>query len=314
MPSLLERPSNASREQVPLKDSLAAQSCIVCGDVEDVLSSLPDSRSFDIIIADPPYNIGKDFGVVRDDMPLTEYVAWSHRWVDMCLARLRDGGVMYVYGFPEVLAHVAVQYPLESQRWLVWHYTNKAVPYSRFWQRSHESILCLWRPGEARPALEIDQIREPYTDTYLNNAAGKVRAATHSRFGGARGRETVYAAHANGALPRDVLKVPALAGGAGASERWFMCRDCGGEVFAPSDIGTHRGHDTLKHPTQKPFALTRRLLLSRIARAGGHVLVPFAGSGSECIVARQMGAGYLGIEIDPVWVDFAQKWMAQCID
>ncbi|HBH26146.1 MAG TPA: hypothetical protein DDX54_01930 [Rhodospirillaceae bacterium] len=312
MPSLLERRLQDRFIQPPRYSREVPDSRIICGDVLSVLAGLPDSQVFDAIIADPPYNIGKDFGAARDDMPLAEYVAWARQWVDMCLARLAEDGIMYIYGFPEVLAHVAVQYPLESQRWLVWHYTNKAVPSSRFWQRSHESILCLWHPDGPRPALEIDQIREPYTDTYLNNAAGKVRAATQSRFGGDRGRETVYTAHAGGALPRDVLKVPALAGGAGASERWFMCQDCGGEVFAPSDISAHRGHDILKHPTQKPFALTQRLLRSRIGPRGGRVLVPFAGSGSECIMAYKMGIGYLGIEIDPVWVDFARKWMEKC--
>lgn len=40
---------------------------------------------------------------------------------------------------------------------------------------SYESILCLWKTN--RPSLEIDQIREPYTEAYLK-CAGKVRAST----------------------------------------------------------------------------------------------------------------------------------------
>ena len=277
----------------------------------DALSILPKLKTgFDVIIADPPYNIGKDFGNNHDKMELPDYIEWSKSWIEHCRRLLAPHGVMYVYGFPEILAHVAVQYPPNQQRWLQWHYTNKAVPSSKFWQRSHESILCLWREDEKRPALEIDQIREPYTDRFLNGAAGKVRKETESRYA-RRGKETVYQAHENGALPRDVIKVPALAGGAGYVERWFMCHDCEGKLFPPSEINAHRHHNILKHPTQKPAELTRRLLRSRVNGKPANVLVPFAGSGSECVVAKEERVGYLGIELNPVFVDFGRQWLRE---
>ncbi len=289
---------------VPFKSGLRR------GDVLEVLSHQPIEHQFDVIIADPPYNIGKNFGNNSDKMPLDEYVQWTHRWLAQCFRLLADTGVLYVYGFPEILARIAAHYPIEEQRWLVWHYTNKAAPKSTFWQRSHESILCLWKPGYPRPVLEIDQIREPYTDGY-KGAIGKVRAGTDSRFG--RGVETIYEDH-GGALPRDVIKTPALAGGAGASERWFMCHDCNNQVFPPSELKQHRQCRIMKHPTQKPMGLTRRLILSRMNGNQGRTLVPFAGSGSECVVARQLGVEWLGIEINPVYADFAEKWMRQCTD
>ena len=293
--------------------SLKIPSKIIMGDVLEVLPHLDAAQKFDIIIADPPYNIGKDFGNNKDTMPIGEYVEWSQKWIDSCWPVLADDGVIYVYGFPEILAHVAVQYPIDNQRWLAWHYTNKAVPSSKFWQRSYESILCLWHREKPRPALEIDQIREPYTETYMT-CVGRERATTESRFGGKNGKPTTYKAHENGALPRDVIKLPALAGGAGASERWFMCHDCGNEVFPPCELKNHRTHNILKHPTQKPLELSKRLILSRINAATksdyqGRVLIPFAGSGSECVAAAELGVAYLGIEINPVFVDFANKWL-----
>ncbi len=285
------------------------KSRLVCGDVVEVLAGLSDSCKFDVVIADPPYNIGKDFGETDDNMPLADYLDWTHRWLDECFRLLASGGIIYVYGFTEILARVAAHYPIEQQRWLVWHYTNKTTPSGRFWQRSHESILCLWSLDGPRPNLEIDQIREPYTQAYMSNA-GKSRASTASRFNGNRaGKTTVYKAHEKGALPRDVLKVPALAGGAGASERWFLCRDCGDKVFPPSKINEHRGHELFKHPTQKPMQLTRRLIRSRINGDAGRALIPFAGSGSECVVARELGVDWLGIELNRFYVDFANAWM-----
>jgi site-specific DNA-methyltransferase (adenine-specific) len=281
---------------------------IMIGDALNILSCLrAEGELFDVIIADPPYNIGKDFGNNKDTMHLSDYVAWTRRWVDDCFALLAPGGLLYLYGLPEIIARISVLYPIDEQRWLVWHYTNKTVPSSKFWQRSHETILCLWKPGEERPRLEIDQIREPYTAHFLNSA-GRIRKDTPSRFG-TIGRRTIYNAHKNGALPRDVIKIPALAGGAGRSERWFVCRSCDMTLYHPADLPNHRKHDILKHPTQKPMELTRRLVLSRINGNGGRVLIPFAGSGSECVVAQELGLDFLGIEINPEYARFAREWI-----
>ena len=284
---------------------------IITGDALDIIPKLPSDMQFDVVVADPPYNIGKDFGNNRDAMPLADYVEWTRRWVGHCFDRLSDNGLIYIYGLPEILAHIAVRYPIGEQRWLVWHYTNKTVPSSSFWQRSHESILCLWRPGARRPALEVDQIREPYTDSYLK-CAGKVRRETFCRYS-SKGRRTIYNAHENGALPRDVIKAPALAGGAGRAERWFVCRTCDDTLYPPGSLGQHQGHDILKHPTQKPMEVTRRLILSRINGNGGRVLAPFAGSGSECVVAQALDVDFVGIEINPEYAEFARQWLKEDI-
>ncbi|WP_424946998.1 DNA methyltransferase [Candidatus Spongiihabitans sp.] len=283
---------------------------IITGDVLKVLKKQPFDLKFDLVIADPPYNIGKDFGNNNDKMPIVDYVDWSNKWIAECFRLLADNGLVYVYGFHEVLARIAVEYPVEEQRWLAWHYTNKAVPSSKFWQRSHEAILCLWKPGTKRPNLEIDQIRLPYTDHFLK-CAGKERKETKGRY--ARGgKKTIYNNN-GGALPRDVIDVPALAGGAGRVERWFACRDCSGEAMPPKNLPEHDGHDILKHPTQKPIELTKRLIQSRINGNQGRVLIPFAGSGSECVVAKLLGVPYLGIEINPEFAKFGRSWVRQCI-
>ncbi len=282
---------------------------IIVGDTTEVLPQLIRSKKqYDVIIADPPYNIGKDFGNNRALMPMDDYVKWAEVWIKDCLRLLTDDGLLYLYGFPEIIARISVCFPLHAQRWLVWHYTNKTVPSLKFWQRSHETILCLWKPNVSRPDLEIDPIREPYTDSFLKNAAGKERKTAPSRYGGS-GKTTIYQAHENGALPRDVIKIPALAGGAGRAERWFVCRTCDSQIYPPEYLSKHRGHDILKHPTQKPMELTRRLIRSRINRRDGKVLIPFSGSGSECIVAQSLGIEYFGIEINPEFVDFATKWL-----
>ncbi len=295
----------ASCSARPVRRSRMLQGDVVQGDVVHWLNALPIDQPFDVVIADPPYNIGKDFGETKDSLPLAEYVDWTMAWLSRAIDLLAPNGIAYVYGFPEILAHIAVQFPLEQQRWLAWHYTNKTVAASKFWQRSYESILCLWRNGRKKPDLEIDQLREPYTPGVLK-ADGKKRAGTKSRFGS--GKETTYRLHRNGALPRDILKVPALAGGAGNRERWFWCEDCG-DAFPPKESRQHHDHETWKHATQKPMRLTKKLLMSRINGTSGRLLVPFAGSGSECVVAKLMAIPFVGVEINPHYVGFAQAWL-----
>jgi len=255
---------------------------IVCGDVLEVLAGLPDN-SAQIVIADPPYNIGKDFGNQSDKQKMPEYLAWCKQWLTECLRVLRPNGTMFVYGFSEILAHIQCQLPEDvNVRWLIWHYTNKTVPSARFWQRSHESILTVWREAKV---FNRDDVREPYTPTFLNNAAGKVRKGTAGRFSGS-GKETTYTAHSGGALPRDVIKIPALAGGAGKVER-------------------------VDHPTQKPLALCERLLKScKQPASEGFVFVPFVGSGSECVAAKKLGMSFVGAELNPEYVALTNSRLA----
>lgn len=252
---------------------------ILTGDVMTILPTL-ESDSAQIIIADPPYNIGKDFGNDSDKQPMEEYLTWCDAWIADCLRVLKPNGTMFIYGFSEILALILARIPYDiHRRWIVWHYTNKNVASLNFWQRSHESILVLWKSDKV---FHRDAIREAYTEGFLKGAAGKERASTAGRF--SKGdKKTIYTAHPAGALPRDVLKVPALAGGAGMKER-------------------------VAHPTQKPLSLCDKLIKScKQPAADGYVLVPFAGSGSECVAAKQNGLPFLGIEINPEYVKIAEE-------
>ena len=247
---------------------------VLHGDTINILPTLEDD-SAQIIIADPPYNIGKDFGNESDKQPMDEYLLWCEQWIKECIRILKPNGTMFIYGFSEILALILSKVPHHiNRRWIVWHYTNKNVPSLNFWQRSHESIIVLWKTDKV---FHRDDIREAYTDGFLKGAAGKERKATKGRF--SKGdKNTTYTAHANGALPRDVIKVPALAGGAGMKER-------------------------VDHPTQKPLALCDKLIRScKQSATDGYVLVPFAGSGSECVAAKNNGLSFVGIELNGEYV------------
>jgi len=271
MPKLIRKPVVTPPITAP---SPITAPVIITGDSLEVLPTLPD-KSAQIVIADPPYNIGKDFGNDSDKQSMPQYLEWTDRWIGECLRILKDNGTMFIYGISEHLALILSRIPLHIQRrWIIWHYTNKTVPSLNFWQRSHESILVLWKTDKV---FHRDDIREDYTDGFLHGAAGKERAATKGRFSKGE-KSTTYTAHPNGALPRDVIKIPALAGGAGMKER-------------------------VNHPTQKPLALCEKLLRScRQPPSEGYVLIPFAGSGSECVAAKKLGLPFVGIECNAEYV------------
>lgn len=251
---------------------------IVCGDVLDVLRGLtPESAQ--IVLADPPYNIGKDFGNDSDRQKLQDYLTWCDAWIAESLRVLKPNGTMFIYGFSETLALILGRVPLTvNRRWLVWHYKNKTSPGAKFWGRSHESIIVLWKDSRV---FNLDDVREPYTEAALK-AVGRKRAATTGRYSSGD-KETTYTAHPKGAMPRDVIQIPALAGGAGRRER-------------------------VNHPTQKPLALCERLLRSaQQGPTGGTVIIPFAGSGSECVAAKTLGLPFIGIELNQEYVTLCRS-------
>lgn len=273
---------------------------IILGDCVEGIKKLPN-ESCDVIIIDPPYNIGKDFGNNTDRREISDYVSWSKKWIEESIRVLKPNGTMFIYGFSEILAYLSVEINLDK-RWLIWHYTNKNVASLNFWQRSHEALICAWKN---KPIFNRDEVREPYTEGFLNGAAGKVRKGTHGRFSSS-GKETVYNAHEKGALPRDVIKIPALAGGAGMNERWFICESCSNKIFKPGELNNHKDHIIKKHPTQKPLALSEKLIKSAMPSSEvGVVLVPFVGTGSECLAAKRLDQNFIGFEINPEYVALA---------
>ena len=234
--------------------------------------------SVDIIICDPPYNIGKDFGNDSDKQEMNDYLEWCDNWISECIRILKPHGTLYIYGFSEILAFIRVRIPI-NVRWIIWHYTNKVTPSLKFWQRTHESILCCYKN---KPIFNRDDVREPYTKAFLKNAAGKVRKATKGRFSNGE-KTTTYTAHKNGALPRDVIKVSALAGGAGKKER-------------------------VNHPTQKPLELCTKLIMASLNKNEETMLVvPFAGSGSECVAAKKLNINFIGYEINSEYVELCNE-------
>jgi site-specific DNA-methyltransferase (adenine-specific) len=258
-------------------------------DVIDGLKGI--NEPVNIYIIDPPYGIGKNFGNNFDKFSsIDEYIVWFKLWFNEAYRTLAENGTLYIFGDADIIPYLYVGIPY-SKRMLVWSYTNKNTPRNSFWQKSHESIIVVWKN---KPIFNINQIREPYTKQFLKNAVGKKRKSTKGRFSNTT-KETIYKDH-GGALPRSVLNFPALSGGAGRRERFFYCKNCE-DIFILKDRQKHEGHELVEHPTQKPFKLIEKLVkASRVE--GGLLVSPFSGTGVDSLVGKTLGMNTIAFDIN----------------
>jgi hypothetical protein len=82
-----------------------------------------EPRSFDAVITDPPYNVGKDYGTGHSDrLPAGQYRAWLHEVLCAC-ARVSRGPVVFFPGLVNALgaAEILKGTGLRVHRLLGWH-------------------------------------------------------------------------------------------------------------------------------------------------------------------------------------------------
>ena len=70
-------------------------SIAILGNCVEELKKIEDN-TIDLIFADPPYNIGKDFGNNKDKWENTkEYINWCKSWINECFRILKKDGTFY---------------------------------------------------------------------------------------------------------------------------------------------------------------------------------------------------------------------------
>lgn len=70
------------------------------GDCVEVMSAL-QAESYDLIFADPPFNLAKDYGRgIADKMRDDDYLAWCRAWIGACIRLLAPGGSFWIYNLP----------------------------------------------------------------------------------------------------------------------------------------------------------------------------------------------------------------------
>jgi site-specific DNA-methyltransferase (adenine-specific) len=83
----------------------------------------------------------------------------------------------------------------------------------------------------------------------------------------------------------------------------------GGQRMMRSVIYVRNEHGRAEHPTQKPLRIIEPLVRYSVP-SGGSYIVPFAGSGSELLVAQALGIDAIGIELNPDYIEIAKRRIA----
>ena len=117
---------------------------VLINDSTAVLKRFPPN-SIDLIITDPPYNIGLNYGVFKDKLPKEEYIKRCKDWLSECARILTDTGTMYLISYPEICAYLlpflSDELKLIFKRWLTWHYPTNIGHSRRNFTRSQRCIL-----------------------------------------------------------------------------------------------------------------------------------------------------------------------------
>jgi site-specific DNA-methyltransferase (adenine-specific) len=91
-------------------------------DCMKLLGAVKDA-SIDAIFADPPFNLGKDYGNGNrgDSLSTPEYLKWCYDWLKECVRTLKPGGALFVYVLPQWgyrFAHHLDDRGMELRHWI----------------------------------------------------------------------------------------------------------------------------------------------------------------------------------------------------
>lgn len=236
---------------------------------KDVLKFLQDlpSGSADLIIADPPYGIDKDYGVEDSWSNIEEWAIWCEEWLKECERILTENGNILVYGIHNYLCYNQIslfKLGLKYRRQFIWHYENGFCGNRKLPRATYEPLLWFSKGDD----YFFTEIREPY------------KSEARLKYKVTKG-DKVWTPHPDGRIAGDVWNIPTLAGKAFQNEK-------------------------VDHPSQKPLVLSERLV-KHFSPEGSTVVIPFSGSGSECVASFMHNRNFLATEINSYFRKIAEQ-------
>lgn len=238
------------------------------GDTFAAAAALPKGFA-DLIIADPPYNLNKNFhGNKFAATDLAEYEDYTAKWLDAVLPLLKDDGTLYVCC--DWKSSMAIGGVLASRLKVLNRITwqrEKGRGANANWKNSMEDIWFAVKGDGYKFNLDAVKMKKRVIAPYREDGApkdwteedgGKYRFTCPSNFW-------------------DDVSVP----------YWSMA-------------------ENTEHPTQKPEKLIAKLILAS-SDVGDAVFDPFLGSGTTSVTAKKLGRHYVGVEQNALYCAWAEK-------
>jgi site-specific DNA-methyltransferase (adenine-specific) len=146
---------------------------IINGDSLIELKNLK-SNSVDLIIADPPYNLGKDYGNGSDSQSFEEYIKFTKTWTNECKRILKNTGTIYIFMGFRFISYLYQILDKENKflfnNWICWHYTQGIGKKLGFSPR-HDDILMFTKTENFNFYLDDIRIPQKYYRS-INNMRG----------------------------------------------------------------------------------------------------------------------------------------------
>lgn len=244
---------------------------IVCGDAFEILEKLPDD-TFDLLFADPPYNLTKNFGENSfKQISDADYETWLDSWLSKTARLLKTTGSVYICGdwrSSAAIQRVGSRY-FQPRNRITWE-REKGRGARKNWKNSSEDIWFFTVSDDYFFDAEAVKIKRRVVAPYT--ADGQPKDWEKSASGN-------YRLTAPSNLWTD-LTVPF----------WSMA-------------------ENTAHPTQKPEKLLAKIILAS-TRENDSVLDPFAGSGTTAVVAQKLNRAYVAVERDENYCLLAEKRLA----
>lgn len=138
-------------------------------DCLSVLNNIHD-ESIDLIFADPPFNLSKDYpSKINDNLLEDEYIRWCEKWILECCRTLKYGGSFYLWNLPKwnsKLSSIIEEY-LTFRHWIAVD-IKYSLPISGKLYPSHYSLLYFVkgeRPNVFNPdRLEMKTCRKCFNE------------------------------------------------------------------------------------------------------------------------------------------------------
>ncbi|MCI8759625.1 MAG: adenine-specific DNA-methyltransferase [Clostridia bacterium] len=233
-------------------------SIVILGNCIEELKKIKDNR-IDLIFADPPYNIGKDFGNNKDKWRNTEdYIKWCKLWIDECFRVLKNEGTFYFMTATQFMPYLDVycseKYNVLSR--IVWTYDSSGVQSKKNFGSLYEPILMCNKNKKYKYTFN-------YKDILVETTTGAKRKLIDYR--------------KKIPTPYNTKKVP-------------------GNVWNFNRV-RFRMEEYENHPTQKPEKLLERIILTS-SNENDIVLDPFSGTFTTSSVAIKNNRKAIGIELN----------------
>jgi DNA modification methylase len=161
------------------------------GDCIKVLQSI-DSNTIDLIIVDPPFNIGLSYSDYSDNLSSESYLEWCNSWIKECYRTLKSNGSIYCVIGCEYSNEISCLFKKQGFNFrneIVWHYG--------FGQSQRKKFSRSWTP--------ILYYTKNKTDFTFNSQDILIPSLRQTKYNDPR-------AKSNGKVPDDVWSIPRLCG------------------------------------------------------------------------------------------------------